>query len=70
MYHLHINWKGHAACDLNIIVKDEGHLKVAGSYVHWKSDNMREIVRTRHLQDMILVYGISNSSNCNDLEYP
>ena len=32
----HINWKMHAACDLNIIVKCEGLLKVTGSQIHWK----------------------------------
>jgi len=30
---LHIHWKVHAACDLNIIVKGEGFLKVAGYHV-------------------------------------
>ena len=28
---LHINWKVHASCDLDIIVKGEGLLKVTGS---------------------------------------
>jgi len=27
---LHINWKSHAACDLNSMVKGEGLLKVNG----------------------------------------
>jgi len=45
---LHINWKAHAACDLNIFVKCEGILKVTGSHIR----------------------GLSNSSNCNDLECP
>jgi len=39
---LHVNWKVHTACDLNIILKDEGLLKVTGSHVHWKSDNISE----------------------------
>ena len=30
---LHINWKAHATCDLNISIKDEGLLKVTGSHV-------------------------------------
>jgi len=30
---LHITWKVHVICDLNIIVKDEGTLKVTGSHV-------------------------------------
>jgi len=34
----------HAACDLNITVKGEGLLKVTGSHIHWKSDNISEMV--------------------------
>ena len=41
---LHINWKVHAACDLNFIVKGEGLLKVTGSHIHWKSGNISEMV--------------------------
>jgi len=41
---LHIIWKAHVACDLNIIVKCEGLLKVTASHVHWKSDNISEMV--------------------------
>jgi len=37
----------HAACDLNIIVNDEGLLKVTGSHVHWKNDNISETVLYR-----------------------
>jgi len=44
---LHITWKAHAACDLNIIVKVEGLLKVTNSHVHWKSDNIFETVLDR-----------------------
>jgi len=29
---LYINWKIHAACDLNFLVKGEGLLKVTGSH--------------------------------------
>jgi len=29
-----------AACDLNIIVKGEGLLKISGGRVHWKNDNI------------------------------
>jgi len=32
------------ACVLNIIVEVEGLLKVTGSHIHWKSDNILEIV--------------------------
>jgi len=39
---LYKNWKVHTACDLNIIVKGEGFLKVTASYAHWKSDNISE----------------------------
>jgi len=50
-------------CDLNFIVKDEGLIKVTGSHVHWKSDNMSEKVLDRdvtasHSQEVILIYGI------------
>jgi len=43
---LHINWKAHAACDLNFIVKGKGLLKVTSSYtgLYWKSDNISETV--------------------------
>jgi len=51
---LHINWKAHVSCALNIIVKRKGFLKVKGSHVHWKSDNIaktvldRDVVTTGH----------------------
>jgi len=32
------------ACDLNINVKSELLLNVTGSHVHWKSDNILEVV--------------------------
>jgi len=35
------------ACDLNIIVKSDGLLKVTDSHVHWKSDNISETVLYR-----------------------
>jgi len=44
---MHINWKAHPACDLNLIVKGERLLKVTGSHVHWKSDNISETVLNR-----------------------
>jgi len=46
---LHINWKAHAACDINIpgIVKGEGLLKITGSDVHWRSDITSETVLDR-----------------------
>jgi len=37
----------HAHCNLNIIVKDEGLLKVTGSHIHWKSGNISEMVLDR-----------------------
>jgi len=40
MFWLHITLKAHVACDLNIIVKGEGLLKVTGSHLHWKSVNI------------------------------
>ena len=57
---------------LNFTVKN-GLLKVTGSHVHWKSDNIsetvvdRDVLTTGHQQEVKLVYGLSNSSNCNDL---
>jgi len=44
-------------CDLNFIVKSDGLLKVASSHVHGKSGNIS-----------VLLYGLANSSNCDDLE--
>jgi len=44
---LYINWKVRVACDFNIIFKGEGLLKVTGSHVHWKSDNISEMVLGR-----------------------
>jgi len=35
------------ARDLNIIVKGEGLLKVTGSHIHWKSDNILETMLDR-----------------------
>ena len=60
------------ACDLNFIVKAEGLLKVTGSHVHWKSGNISEtdVVTTGHLQEVMFIYGLSDSNNCNDLECP
>jgi len=65
----------HVACDLNINVKGEGLLKVTGSHIHWKSNSILETVLDRdvttgHPYEAILVYGLSNSSNCNDLDCP
>ena len=45
----HINWKVHAACDLNFIVKGERLLKVAVSHTHWKSDDISETVVDRYV---------------------
>jgi len=46
------------------IVKDEGLLEVTGSHIHWKTYRISETV----LDKVILVYGLSNSSSCNDFE--
>jgi len=62
------------ASDLKSIVKGEGFLKVTGSLVHWKSVNISETmldkdtVTTSHKQKVILVYGLSNSNNCYEIE--
>jgi len=45
--HKHINWTIHAACDLNLIVKAGGLLKVTDSHLHWKSGNISETVLDR-----------------------
>jgi len=37
----------HATCDLNFIVKGKGLLKVTGSHIHWKSDNISETLLDR-----------------------
>jgi len=42
-----MNWKVHTTCDLNIIVKSEGLLKVTGSHVHWNSNNILEMMLDR-----------------------
>jgi len=44
VYCIYITWKEHTLFDVNIIVKSEGLLKVTGSHVHWKSDNISEMV--------------------------
>jgi len=68
------NWKAHVACDININVKDDGLLKFTGSLVHWKSDNIaemvqdRDVVTTGYNQEVML--DAANSSNCNELECP
>jgi len=62
-------------CDLNVIVKGEGLLKVASSHLHWKIGNISEMMLDRyvvtagHYLEVILVYGLFNSSSCYDLEY-
>jgi len=42
--YLHTNWKAYMACDFNFTVKVEGLLKVTGSHVHCKGDNILETV--------------------------
>jgi len=72
--YLHINWKAHAACELNFTVKVEELLKVTDSHVHWKSGNIletvldRDVVTTGCQREVILIYGLCNSSNCDDLD--
>jgi len=41
-----MTWKERVYCDLIIIVKGEG-LKVTGSHLPWKSDNILEMVLDR-----------------------
>jgi len=41
---LHINTKVHMACNLSFVVKNEGVLKVTGSYVHFKSGSVLKTV--------------------------
>jgi len=75
---LHINWKAHAACDLKFIVKGEGLLLVTDNHVHWKSRNrpISKTVLDRDCNNKPLtgndtcVYGLSNSSNRDDVECP
>jgi len=73
---LHINWKVHTVCGLNFMLKCEGLLKVTCCHVHWKRGNIfqmmlgRDVVTTRSYQEVILVYGLTNSSKCNDRECP
>ena len=61
---------------INFTVKGGELLKVAGSPVHWKSDNILEtvidinVVTTGRQQEVVVIYGLSNSSNCNDLRCP
>jgi len=49
-----INWKVHAACDLNFLIKGEALFKVTGSHIHWKTINIsgmvldRDVVTTVH----------------------
>jgi len=71
---LHINRKTHKTCDLNFIVKGEKLIKVTGSHVQCKNSNIsetvldRDVVTTGHYKQVIC--GLSNSSNCDDLECP
>jgi len=36
---MHINWKAHAAHDLNFMITGERLYKVIGSHIPWKSCN-------------------------------
>jgi len=64
----------YTACDLIYTVKGEVLLKVTDSHVHCKSGDItktvidRDVVTTGHYEEVI--YDLSNSSICNDLEYP
>jgi len=75
-YNYSVFWKVHVACDFNFIVNGEVFLKITDGQVHWKSGNIsemvldRDVVITGHKQEVILVYGLSNSSKCNGLECP
>jgi len=56
---LHINYKAHMACNLTVVVKNEGVLKVRGSHVHFKSGSVlkrvldKDIERTVHKQEVM-----------------
>jgi len=60
------------ACNLSFVVKNEGFLKVTGSHVHFKSDNVlktvldKDVETTLHKQEVNAVRPFS-SSNCDDL---
>jgi len=41
-------WKAQlVACDLNIIFKGEGLLRITDIHIHWKSDNILETMLDR-----------------------
>jgi len=64
---LHMNWKAPVATDLYFIVKGEVFLKVTGIHMHCKSGTISETVLYRDVV-VILVYGLSDNSNYDDLE--
>jgi len=58
-----------ATCSFNCDIETEWHLKVTGSHVHSKSDNVSE---TEQDDDVVTVdrwYGLSNSVISNDREW-
>ena len=67
---MHINIQQVVSKSLVLSLSKEVH------NVCWKSGNIsetvldRDVVTTDYLQEVILVYGLSNSSSCNDLEFP
>jgi len=44
LVYLHINWKAHVNCNLIIVIKGEGLLKVTSSHVYRKSDNISKTI--------------------------
>jgi len=55
------------SCDLNFIIEREGLLNVKHSHIHYLSGNISEMVLERDItagSDL----GVSNNSNCNNLE--
>ena len=60
---LPINWKVHAPCNFNCLVKNEGLLKVTISYVRYKCNNISEtiqdgVVITTEYRPKEVIYGI------------
>jgi len=49
MIRLHINWKGHVACNSNCLIEIEGLLKVTGIHVPCKCDKNSETVNIETL---------------------
>jgi len=53
-----------------LLSKVKDFFKVTGSYVHWKSGNISEMVLDRGCNSRLLtlIYGLFYSSSCDDIE--